>query len=88
MKMAKQGELFGVNAPLVPGLLLAWWRVTWGAPLDWLDEHADPSRTVSTAELPGHLRALAAQTRSLAHVPARLSEQLEALAGDLPKQDR
>lgn len=66
--------------------LLAWWRLTWGAPLAWLEEHADPERTIPLAELPERLRALARETRDIAHVPARLSEELDALAGDVPQR--
>jgi hypothetical protein len=70
--------------PLLGAGLAAWWRLQWGAPLDWLDEHADPDREVPLGELPARLRALAAETRGLANVPARLSDELELLAGDLP----
>jgi hypothetical protein len=71
--------------PLVGAGVVAWWRLQWGAPLDWLDEHADPEREVPLRELPARLRALAAETRGLANVPARLSDELELLAGDLPQ---
>ena len=70
---------------LVPlgGAVLVWlWRMTWGAPLDWLREHADTSRTVTLAELPTKLHALAAETRSIANVPGRLADELDALARD------
>lgn len=71
--------------------VLGWWRFVWGAPLDWLSEHADPDRTVPLRELPQRLNELARETRSIAHVPARLSEELDALAGDVadgPVQQR
>jgi hypothetical protein len=67
--------------PLVGAGFVLWWRLAWGAPLDWLDEHADKQRTVTVRELPGRLRALAAEARSLANVPARLSDELDELAG-------
>jgi hypothetical protein len=66
----------------VPAALLGWWRLVWGAPLDWLDRHADPTRSVPLAELPDRLLTLAGQTRSLANVPGRLADELEALAAD------
>lgn len=63
--------------------LLGWWRFVWGAPLDWLQEHADPERTVAIGELPARLHQLARESRSIANVPARLGDELEALATDL-----
>lgn len=68
---------------LAGGAALAWWRVTWGAPLDWLTEHADPDRAVPMRELPARLRALAAESRRVANVPGRLADELDALAGDV-----
>jgi hypothetical protein len=65
----------------IGGAVLVWlWRMSWGAPLDWLREHADTTRTVSVAELPSRLHALASETRSIANVPARLADELDALA--------
>lgn len=64
----------------LPAALLAWWRIAWGAPLDWLYEHADPDRTIALGELPGRLRELAAETRTISNVPARLADELDALA--------
>lgn len=66
--------------PLAGAVVVTLWRLSWGAPLDWLSEHADPSRQVTVAELPGRLRELAAETRTIANVPARLADELEALA--------
>lgn len=66
--------------PVAAGLLLLWWRFTIGAPLDWLDEHDDPARSVPLAELPSRLHELAIETRSIANVPARLADELDALA--------
>lgn len=66
---------------VIAGCALGWWRIVWGAPLDWLDEHADADRTVSLAEMPGRLRTLAGETRKMANVPAQLAEELDALAG-------
>lgn len=68
---------------LVPAVALGWWRLAWGAPLDWLDEHADPDREVALTELPGRLRAVASELRELADVPASLSRELDVLAGDI-----
>ncbi len=63
------------------GAVLLWiWRMSWGAPLDWLREHADTERTVTLAELPSRLHALAGETRSIANVPGRLADELDALA--------
>lgn len=56
------------------------WRMSWGAPLDWLGEHADPARSVSITELPARLHELAKETRSIANVPGRLADELDALA--------
>lgn len=72
----------------IPAGLLTWWRLLWGRPLDWLDQHADRSRTVPLEELPTRLRALAAETRTIANVPARLADQLELLAAAPPDPDR
>ena len=69
--------------PLVGAGMLTWWRLSWGASLDWLEEHADPDRVVPVRELPARLRALAAESRRMADVPARLSDELDALAGDV-----
>ena len=69
--------------PAVAAGVLLWWRFTWGAPLDWLDEHADPARTVTIEELPGRLRELARETRAMVDVPARLADELDALAADV-----
>lgn len=69
--------------PLVGAGLLTWWRIAWGAPLDWLQEHADPTRELSFAELPGRLHELARETRTMADVPARLADELDALAAEL-----
>ena len=68
---------------LVGAAALAWWRLTWGAPLDWLTEHADPDRVVPLRELPTRLRALAAESRRVANIPERHSDELDALAGDV-----
>lgn len=66
----------------VPGVWIGLQWLTWGMALRWLDEFADKSRTVSRAELPGRLRELAKETRGIANVPRRLSEELEALSRD------
>lgn len=87
--------LYRVEPPLallgilvaIPAVALGWWRLVWGRPLDWLDEHADPARTVPLEELPTRLRALAAETRTIANVPARLGDELEALAAAPPDPD-
>lgn len=68
---------------LLGAAALLWWRFTWGAPLDWLTEHADPEREVPLRELPTRLRALAAEARDIANVPERLSDELDALASDV-----
>ncbi|MCW2923579.1 MAG: hypothetical protein JWM98_983 [Thermoleophilia bacterium] len=68
---------------LIPAGLLAWWRISWGAPLDWLDEHADPARTVSITELPASLRRLAAESRRVADIPARIGDELDELAREV-----
>lgn len=65
----------------IGGAVLLWmWRVSWGAPIDWLREHADTTRTVTVAELPRRLHALATETRSIANVPGRLADELDQLA--------
>ncbi len=69
--------------PAVPAALLLWWRLAWGAPLDWLEEHADPNVQLPLSELPERLQQLANETRSLANAPARLSEELDALAAEV-----
>lgn len=69
--------------PAFATLWLVWQRFVWGAPLDWLDEHADPDRTMTVAELPGALRGVARELRELANVPASVSRELDALAGDI-----
>lgn len=69
--------------PTFAGGVLAWWRLTWGAPLDWLGEHADPDRSVPLSALPHRLRKLARESRSIANVPARLGDELDALASDI-----
>ncbi len=66
--------------PAGGAVLVGLWRMSWGEPLDWLTEHADPERSVTLAELPTRLRALALETRSIANVPGRLADELEALA--------
>lgn len=66
--------------PAIGAGVLTYWRLSWGGPLDWLNEHADPARRVSLVELPANLRALAAETRTLADVPANISLELEELA--------
>lgn len=68
----------------IPAVVLGWWRLLWGRPLDWLDHHSDPSRTVPLEELPQRLQALAAETRTIANVPARLADELDALAATPP----
>lgn len=77
-----RGALVGI-VPLVPAGFLTWWRFAWGAPLDWLDEHADRSRTVTIAELPASLRRLAAESRRIADIPARIGDELEELAREV-----
>lgn len=66
--------------PLAGAVLVGLWRLSWGAPLDWLTEHADPERSASIVELPARLHALARETRSIANVPGRLADELDALA--------
>lgn len=66
--------------PLAGAALLGWWRLSWGAPLDWLSEFDDPSRTVSAHDLPARLQALASETRGIANAPARIADELDALA--------
>ncbi|MCW2920688.1 MAG: hypothetical protein JWL76_562 [Thermoleophilia bacterium] len=68
--------------PLGGAVLLGLWRLSWGAPLDWLREHADTTRTVTLAELPTRLHALAQETRTIANVPKRLADELDELARD------
>jgi hypothetical protein len=63
-----------------PAALLVWWRLAWGAPLDWLLEHADPEHEVPIAELPAHLRELAAQAGDGGEATGPLARELEALA--------
>ena len=76
----------GALLPLVLVGLLVAWRLSWGAPLDWLDEHADPSRRVTLDQLPQRLRALALETRTIANVPARLADELDQLARDAERE--
>lgn len=68
----------------IPAAVLGWWRFLWGRPLDWLDRHADPSRSVALDQVPERLRTLAAETRTIANVPARLADELDALAATPP----
>lgn len=74
--------------PLIPAGLLLMWRFAWGAPLDWLDEFADPDRTVPLAELPTRLRAIAADVREVANVPRSISRELEELADHVDSAPR
>lgn len=66
--------------PAGGAVLVGLWRASWGAPLDWLAEHADPDRSVTLNELPSRLQALASETRSITNVPGRLADELDALA--------
>ncbi|MCW2962641.1 MAG: hypothetical protein JWM25_57 [Thermoleophilia bacterium] len=68
--------------PLALCVLIIVWRFAYGAPLDWLDEFADPTRQVSPRELPGVLRELATELRDVADVPANISRELDSLADD------
>ncbi len=76
----------GALLPLVLVVLLVLWRLSWGRPLDWLDEHADHSRRVTVDQLPGRLRELASETRTIANVPARLADGLDQLARDAERE--
>lgn len=68
---------------LGPAAVLGWFRLSWGAPLDWLDEHADPARTVALADLPPRLRELAAQSRTMVDVRGNIAQELDDLAGEV-----
>lgn len=70
---------------VVPAAMLAWFRSIWGAPLDWLDEYADPTRTVPLSELPRRLRELARELRHVADIPANISRDLDDLAGHVER---
>lgn len=67
--------------PLAGAGVLGWWRLAWGAPLDWLAEHADPERRLPLPELPGALRQVARELRQIADVPGALAQELDDLAG-------
>lgn len=78
---------FLVAAPLlVLALWLAFLRARWGAPLDWLTEHADTTRQLPLTALPGRLREVAAELRELSNVPANVARELDALAGDVERE--
>lgn len=71
---------------LVPAVALTLLRLSWGAPIDWLRDNEDPARSVSLQQLPGRLRSLAAESRRIAHVPGRISDELDAIAAELPSE--
>lgn len=66
--------------PVVAAAVVGWWWLAAGAPLRWLDEHADLERDVQLAEVPSRLRALARDTRTTADARRRLAQHLEDLA--------
>jgi hypothetical protein len=66
--------------PTALALLVGWWWLAWGAPLRWLDEHAAPPGTQSLSDAPARLVELLAKTRGMVDVPARVREELDALA--------
>lgn len=72
---------------LIPVIWLFVLRFSWGAPLDWIEEYADPTRQVSIEELPGNLRAIAQELRGLTDVPANISAELDALATEVESEN-
>lgn len=66
--------------PLALGVAFWWWRSTWGAPLEWMDQNADRNEVVRLRDIPGRLRSLASRARSAPEVPNRIADQLEKVA--------
>ncbi|MCW2971842.1 MAG: hypothetical protein JWN72_115 [Thermoleophilia bacterium] len=68
---------------LLPAVWMLVARFSWGAPLDWIEEHADTTRVVTVDQLPTNLRSIAAELRRLADVPTNISRELDQLAGEV-----
>ncbi len=66
-------------APLVLALAFLWWRATWGAPLEWMDQNAS-KEVIGVRDIPGRLRSLASRVRREPEVPDKIADQLEKVA--------
>ncbi|MEO6866845.1 MAG: hypothetical protein ABI200_02370 [Gaiellales bacterium] len=67
---------------VVPAMMLFGLRRIWGMPIDWLTSHDDPTQHVTPSQLPGRLRELASQSRTLANVPRAFADDLDTAADE------
>lgn len=72
---------------VIPSIILMIWRLVWGAPLAWLNEYDDSSKSLSLRELPVTLRQLAQEAQALNEVPAKLEIDLRTLANETDHND-